>query len=299
MSTKVAPSGRQRVTLLVEHARKLLLPYASLPEPFFFFQENKIFKQLGGLDGIGAILKIASFQVHDDQMADAEFARFDYEGMKLTEDILNSLLNYLVLNSLLLTIFVALAVLHATRTYEVDQSSTGEVLLADVAVERSLYADVATFAWPNDPIAQRNLRRCFHWVESAMLAIGISFCVWSVHLGQNMYAIMGAGLPSTVAKCEYMLENPAELFTIFFSFQQGLNFVHLVLIFFAARVSAVAFLCMVASAVVVHLFLGVHAHTPNGPLNAKHKAQHREAQRVTHGLNMGRIADTTDTAVSD
>ena len=282
-------SERDRIIALVHLARKNLQPYASLDERILEcgFQNKKIFGELGGMDGIGAAIKISSFDVGavesdpaSSSLSDAECARFELEGITLIDAISSALLNYSVLNSLLLTICITLTILHTTRSYEIDGPANDHILLAAAAAERGVYADVATYAWPNDAIAQRSLRRVFHWLECAITALATSLCVWSLHQAQGMYALMSTGLPSVAAKCEYVLHNPKELTTVWLCFQQGLNNVHWVMVFYASRCSFVAFACMLASVVVVHLCFGVYSHTPHGVFTTKHKAQHREARLV-------------------
>ena len=158
---------RERLYSVVCTAREKLRDYLALEDrQLTWFMNGSMSSKLGSFDGIGAHIKIASTELADDgSVSDVGVAQFQRDGLALTEAVQSSLLNYAVLLSLLLTVYVSLIALHATRGYEVDGPSANEVLLGRTAYERSIYTDVATFAWPDDEVAQRNLRRAFHWIE--------------------------------------------------------------------------------------------------------------------------------------
>ena len=280
-------SDRERAAATVLAARKKLGPFAAKQSvlPGNDMGPGKILAKLGLADGIGALIKIASFDLEaDGSMSKQEFSRFDSECMLLLEGATSALLNYSVLSSLIMTIFVTIILLHVPRNYEVDgPAGDGLDILGPDAVERSVYADVATFAWPNDATAQRNLRRVFHWIESIVLVSGFSAQSFALLKSTFLYTILTVGLPSVTAKCEYLVDNPTLAGDINNSvLGGGVDLLHmLALPWVVSRTSVVGFIAMIASAVVTHGFFGSYCmNASDGWLTKMFRAQHREAKRV-------------------
>ena len=158
---KVAPtsrdvphvSDRERIATLVRTARERLEPYAKIPDAEFNCMSfsKKImssFNSLGGFDGVGVAMKIASFDV---ESSETEVSRFLTEGSVLIESMQAALLNYGVLLSLFLTVYMSLVMQHATRSYDIEANPSLEGHRGGEA----MYADFASFAYPHDLDSQR------------------------------------------------------------------------------------------------------------------------------------------------
>jgi hypothetical protein len=212
---RVGPSGgegplsdRKRAGQVVLAARERLRPFAEL-EDLRMTKHQTLVMKTGFVDGIGALMQISSFDLRPDgSLSEAEYARFVSENAELVEGGQSALLNYAVLSSLLMTIFVSLIVVHSSRGYEVDGPTNGVEAFGEDAAERGMYADFATFVYADDLAARQTLRRVFYWLESVILVIGFSMQTFGLLKSTFLYALMSVGLPSVVAKCEFTVGNP-------------------------------------------------------------------------------------------
>ena len=119
-STHVSTDERERVVALVRVVRAKLQPLAAPDQDFTCIQFKpsafKLVMDLGSIDGIGFLLKMASVETeHDGTISESELQRFRREGVDLVDGLAAGVLNYSVVLSLFLTIFTSLVVLHAGR----------------------------------------------------------------------------------------------------------------------------------------------------------------------------------------
>ena len=158
------------------------------------------------------------------------------------------------------------------RVFENTDSVTG--LGAD-----AFWADAALALGRAESAA--SLRRLFYGLECAFLAYGLAACSVGLLKSVNLYVAFSTGLPSIVAKCEYLVEGPSRMAAVFFLFQSGLTQVFHGLCFVLARSSAVAFLAAVSAWLVftAAYFLDFLSLSPlTGAYSTLLRAQHREAR---------------------
>ena len=108
--------------------------------------------RLGMWDGIGALLAIAAFdQDGDGDESERELANFEEKGERLVEAVASGCLNYSVVSSLYLTMYVALIVMNAGGgAYDSDGNDIGPMGVSLYNEESRQFLDLATYAWPND-----------------------------------------------------------------------------------------------------------------------------------------------------
>ena len=140
-------NDHERVAALVTGARKKIVPFAQSKGLINMQTKWPGMFKLGSNDGVGFIIKLASFDLDgDSRISAAELSRFQLESEKLIEGLQAALLNYSVLLSLLLTVYVSLFVLQLGSSYRVDGPFMDEWLSGDAALERGIYADLASSA---------------------------------------------------------------------------------------------------------------------------------------------------------
>ena len=133
---------------------------------------GRIYLKLGMVDGVGLLLKLADFRTDEKgALAPEELARFQHEGAEFIEVLQGSALNNTVLNSLMLTILVALMVLHAGDHAYVESAAPQR--FGDVASQPNggAWSDLATFAAPGDVASQEAIRRTVYVLECVLVAI--------------------------------------------------------------------------------------------------------------------------------
>ena len=257
----------ERLAALVILARAKLEPIPNAPPYYVSLKTTKVLKPLGNFDGVGFLLKMASFDTdHDGKLSASELERFRYEGDHLIETMVSSLSNYSVLFSLLLTIFVTLQVLHAgkepyeqnnTRTHRLDYTAAGDA--ADYLLPRS----AEQFRW------------CFYVLECSLLAVGTLICAVGLVISMLQYTLL-ANLPSLASKCEVIMSNLPRLTVLWTLMQVGLNVLLNAVVCILVRVSAVAFLCS-ATAYVLFITFITYEVTAGG-VQATFRAQQTEAR---------------------
>ena len=92
-------------------ARIALRPYAKLPQNSRTTTIATKANDLGGSEALGAMFRLARIEVTDDLTPEA-YARFEAEGADIMDMLQNSTLNWSVVLSLLLTMYVSMAVMH-------------------------------------------------------------------------------------------------------------------------------------------------------------------------------------------
>ena len=249
----------ERVAHLINTSRSKLEPLANAQS---FASALKIHQQLGDLDGVGLLLKMASFDAASDgTISEEELRRFEHEGTQIVDALNSSLLNFSVLFSLFLTIFVSLQVLHVGR--EPYEQAAPTLKLA-ASPYTAAAGDAATFL-SNDPEAFRWVCYVLEW-----LLLSIGTLVQTIGLCMTMGRYMTTvNLPSVVAKCEFLLSRPKGSATIVISFLVGPMILLLgVLPMMLVRASAVAFLSACASGLLFLVFF-IRATIANDEVKAQ------------------------------
>ena len=206
--------------------------------------------ELGDIDGVGLLLKIASMPLKaDGTVGEEELRYFEREAALLIDTLSSSMLNYSVLLSLFLTIFISLQVAHVgSEPYEQAAASP------KLGTTRSTAAagDAAAFLYPQDP---ESFRWVFYILECFFLSAGTVVCV--LGLAACLVRIMMlSNLPSAASKLEYLMGRLKGL-----AAASGLLSLSLLLLTVGvlptmlARASAVAFLSACGSGL-VFLMLG-------------------------------------------
>ena len=279
-------SDRERIATLVRTARNQLEPYARLADSDFncaaFSKKvNKEFTRLGGFDGVGATMKLASFDV---EKCDSEYSRFEKEAAVLIDGVQAALLNYAVLLSLFLTVYITLIILHVTRGYDLESAPAESSF--ELLEPRNMYGDFASFAYPDDTASQRVVRRFFHWGECIWLNVGLCAVTHTLNLASCYYTMMSTGLPDLVTKCEYLLYRSDQMTTVWMgTLFAGAQCIHWSLLFVAARLSFVAWASTAAVIFCYYTLYGQYVlNHPKGHYSCFMRQQHKAVRRVMSDL---------------
>ena len=289
----------KRAGELVMYARQKLMKFAkceaqglawqhSPPGMIMYPNEAKIIKELGSFDGIGVLLNVASFDVSSSgHLSGRELERFILECHDLISGIQSAALNYTVLATLMFTLFVSLATSHAgTEAYQTLSADVANRMRVDG--DASMYADFATWSWPNDSSAQVRVRRVLYCVECGTIAVGILACACGFCEALFLFMMSATALPSVISKMEVILRATEALANCLLTVTGSFDAVFMALVLIAARASAVLFIAVGTS---LFLFLMLYANYLNSPVGGATKilrAQHREAQL----LLLGKVGDS-------
>ena len=283
-------SERQRVSAVARAARERLQPFVDMDPSrlaWFVFRPRvgSLLIRLGISDGVGAMLKMASFDVGGDSgrsdFSCAKLAQIRSHGEELILSMQSAALNYSVIFSLFLTIYLSLSVMHAGKSaYETDESTTA--LRLGASWDHSVYPwhDFAKYAYPNDAEAQAATRRALYVVECAMLLLGTFASYLGLFETLLLYRSLSVGLLSVISKCEYLLDCPVRLAVNWNLLVVSLFCLPVALPFILARSSAIAFHCACAMLAAGVAYLTLVVTSPVGSLYATFRAQHREARRL-------------------
>lgn len=288
-----------RAVTAIKRARVLLTPFAEAGslEPLTWAEKKKIFDKtgkLGGPEGIGVLLRLAAVEVSGDTIAPAAFAQLQAAGEDAMDTIQNLMLNWTVLLSLFLTIYVTLAVIHsgAPAYRPIDQNE--QQLAFATRGEDSEYAiwgDLASFAWPDDVEAQAGLRRGLYVAECITIVVCLLLCGSGLMTAVCIYSFVGAGLPDALSKIEYLIDALAYVFFMWPCFDFVVIFLFLALGLVTARSSAIMSIACFTAVGLSQLhgmfFIGIF-----GPVAIGHLQQWRVAKRIidTHSRPMGQPA---------
>jgi hypothetical protein len=248
----ITSTSSERIARLITTARSKLEPMASA-DHFDTAKANKAHVELGDIDGVGLLLKIASFPLKaDGTVGEEELRHFERESTLLIDTLCSSMLNYSVLLSLLLTIFVSLQVAHVgSEPYEQAPLSHKLGTTRNTAAA----GDAAAFLCPQDP---ESFRWVFYVLECIFLSAGTLVCV--LGLGACLGSIiMLSNLPSAASKLEFLMGRLKRLAAA--SGLLSLSIMLLIVVVLPAvlaRASAVAFLCACGSGLVFLILVGRH-----------------------------------------
>ena len=270
-STDAVMDDRARILAVAHDARTRLQDLADLDDLtcFLFKPAIKVIVKLGVTDGIGLMLRAARFGFGG-LLTDAEIQRFDHEVVDTIESMSASVLNYSVILSLLLTIYVTLGVLHV---------GTGPYAGGDDAALRldafGAAGDAASYLSPADP---QSFRFGFYVAECVLIMLGTNVCFAGLLRALAVYNAITVELPSAVARCEYILAKPTRVSAIKDGTQIGLICLASAVPCILVRSSAVAFLCAVG--MWAYIFCWWLHYMCLGELLDIVVAQHREARSL-------------------
>ena len=177
---RMVSNESQRITGLVTSARQKLEPIAAinLESVVCGTMDPKVsnkFDVLGGPDGMGFLLKMAviNIEADDGAMSEKERLHFEREFSSLMERLTGQLVNYSVLLSLYLTIYVSLLVLHAGREPYDQAASTLKLAAASYSAAAG---DAASYLWPQDPEGFR-----FFWYVVEVITLSYALRRWRLN----------------------------------------------------------------------------------------------------------------------
>ena len=157
-----------RAETICSQARELLKPFANISEEEATPHKlHKIWPKAGGLDGMGILLRLAEVETAGGSLSPEAMAIFVAHGEVIIELLQSVSLNFTVIFSLFLTIYISILVMHAGNpayAYDVASRELGGIAFGSGDHSGAWY-DLASYAWPGDADAQRSLRRHLYLAE--------------------------------------------------------------------------------------------------------------------------------------
>ena len=291
-----------RAAVVIKRAREYLRPYAELPPNAGYFKRMNKNGEMGAPETLGVLLRVAAIEIDgpktsaDDGVATlspAAFVHFQREGLEVMEMMQSVTLNWSVILSLFLTIYVAMAVMHTGSAAYAPQGAqrvafVGADGLGQQPPVEFAWGDLASYAWPNDPIAAAGLRRGLYVAECVSIIAGIVSCLAGIVNTVSIYDGLSVGTPNIVMKFEYILENPKGIGALWVAFDANLFFfLPASVAFSCARSSAIMSLTAFAGWGLVHVLTVIM--TLKGTIGTLHLAQYRQA-RLLLGIDASPIA---------
>ena len=210
----------------------------------------------------------------------------------------NLTLNWSVVLSLALSLFVSMAILHT------GNAAYSTVDAAHWAFDDSAWSDLASYAWPEDLDAQAALRRGLYIGECVTVCLAILMCISGLTFILILYTAFGAALPDMPSKLDFMLSHPMHCTLMWGVFDNLMFLVPLSLGFITARSSAVlSFSCFATFGVYQLIMLGLVNFGVPGNLARAQQVQVRrvvatiEAQAARASAAPGEPAVVTATAL--
>ena len=284
--SNVTQTDHERVAALVSVARGKLKPFASLAEnrAASLQREQKIVNAAGFVDGIGILLFVSAHGTSSEPPAvsRASSQKLLRSAPDLLQGIQNAALNYAVIATLALTVFVTLGVLHAGgNAYGVSPEEVGLNLDPEHNGAHP-FTDLATWAWPADALAQANLRRVLYCIECGLIAYGMMLCGICFFEALCLFIVTTTALPHVLEQLEFLVRSNHKLSTVYYTASGAFDMIILVMPFVAARASAAMFIA-VSSGAVGFLAWGQYIMLPAGTFGKILRAQHQMAHRQFHG----------------
>ena len=163
----------ERAAQVIAEARARLKPFADLTVKRDIL---KMHRYLGAFDGVGALLQLASLDAN-------RLDRFRDEAGIIIERVESAMLNYTIVFSLLVTVTIPLAVLHAGNgAYQLTPEAQAQLFQGASTIDSLAYADAASFIAERTSAAEdvasqaHTLRAVFYALECIMLAVGVTAC---------------------------------------------------------------------------------------------------------------------------
>ena len=273
----VEPDERLRAGKVIMKARDLLETMRSVPEDANVHKIVPKQLKIGGPEAVGTYCRIALLNVGEDgSLSDADMVRLRSEGELIMDMWQNVMLNWSVIFSLFMTIFVSVAILHTGSPAYATLESQHTAFGMDGPSE---YTDLASFIWPEDEQAQADARRRLYTGEVVMVAIGITCCASALIIVLILYTAFGASIPDLMTKFEIMYQLPNTLGLVWAFFDGLVCFVPLTVAFATARSSALMSIASFCSTIVVQMLLQVILPS-FGVANVMTLASHRCTLRV-------------------
>ena len=189
-------------------------------------------------------------------------------------------LNWSVILSLFLTIYVSLAVLHTGNAAYVGSHQESSFTV-DADDDSWAWGDLASFAWPLDEEARHGLRRGLYVAECVFVGFGFSVSFLGLMNVVLLYSAFGTGIPDVLGKLEYLIRNRNSTTFMWASFDLSLFSLMLSVGFAAARASAIMcfsiFGCVPAFATIGNVMMGFHRRSSTGSM---YVIMHRRAHRL-------------------
>lgn len=267
-----AADEMQRVRNVLAGATDLLRPFAEDDPPSAWpnHPARKRYLELGQFDGVGVLIRLAHFGGTHSEGPDFVPA-FQSEGEAICDSLQGAALNYMVIFSLFLTIFAAMAA--TTDPYTEDQSGGG-AWLGD-RVDAALW-----FSGGEEATSKAvSLRRGMYVAELVFVMLGLTQCCIGLYTANQSYLWAACGLPNALSKMEYFLSDPyRRMARLNDFFGQTIILLMFALPFAAMRTCAVKFFILLAG-FLLYMSYGLTdlAHS-RGAFQSLVVAQHREAR---------------------
>ena len=267
----------ERAAQVIAEARARLKPFADLTRKRDIFKTHRY---LGAFDGVGAMLQLASLDA-------SRLDQFRAEAGGVIERVESAALNYTIVFSLLITVTIPLAALHAGNgAYQLTPEAQAKLFQGVSSIDSLAYADAASFIAERTSAAEdvasqaHTLRAVFYALECAMLALGVTATCVGLFKSVALYIAFNAALPSVVARCEHLVQHHRRLVIVYYFMQQGGVATSMYAVaFITARSSAVAFFAQSACLLLAH-FAFINDQCGGGQLASLIWQQHREARRL-------------------
>ena len=270
----------QRVRNVLNGATELLRPFAEnkIPGAMMTDPGRKRYAALGLFDGVGVLIRLAQFGAagsSNDEDGPAYVAAFRAEGEAICESLQGAALNYMVIFSLFLTIFSAMAA--TTDPYSEDQTGGG-AWLGDRADAAQWFAGGAD-AGSEAASKAVSLRRGMYIAELVFVMLGLVQCCIGLYTANQAYLWSASGLPNALSKMEYFLADPYRRMSRLNDF-----FGHTILLLLLAlplaamRTCAVKFFVLLAGFFIYMAFGLADFSQRRGAFQSLVIAQHREAR---------------------
>ena len=271
-----------RAAAICSRARERLKPFADISESEVTPRKlQKIWDKAGGADGTGIMLRLAEIDIDGGELspqAMASFASHAAESMELLQSVA---LNFTVIFSLFLTINVSILVMHAGNpayAYDVSHREASSIAFGG-GDDAAAWSDLASYTWPEDPSAQRSLRRHLYLAEVLSLLTHIFLCLQGMIYSTFNFSFLGPGLP-LISKLELYVDDPNS-YTYLHQFDVITFTLPVVLGFVTARSSAIASLASFAVFGIVMINMTYTAQA--GYVTKCILAQHKQARIVLAG----------------
>lgn len=257
-------SDAERLVRLKQHATLTLTP--------LLHAEGVRSIVKAGDAGVIGLLWIAADVVTDDEgrVADAEYERFIAAARDALSSVTQDLTNTSVINALLLTIVLPLALTGggSAGSFEDEQQ-------LQQAPTHPAWSDAATYLTSSAADAA-SLRRIFFAVESVLLFTSVAIAFGALFFSVSMLRLMGVIGHRVLPRCELVVASSSYFSVIGVVWSLGLLTLALALPLVAARYSAIAFF----SSFAVMLFFSMLQCLFTSPSKAATKLVRLEAARV-------------------
>ena len=278
-------SDATRAARVVENARQKLEDLARIPESASIRSITRAVVKAGDAEGVGALLRLAALRPsRGNALSKTAMVRFRAESERCFDGLQKVALNFSVVTSLFLTIFVALGVdTTFSEPYDAPEQF-GEGPWEELATwvipdaSASLFGNSSLVSL-SDRGAQRALRRTFITVEWVTIALGTAYCLIGLWESLIIYATW-ANIPDPITKYQYILDHPGTGPSLWGFFYTQLGLLAIALTLIAARVSGIAFLCNLFGLCMFTVRFNYSFYGSGGSCAALCRSLHSEVHRL-------------------